>query len=142
MKVLLQKKVKPQLQNVRPIHHLFWCYLGLTDGNKMTVSVQPFCKFHQFGYSKFGEMCRNYHAPNTCFDPIKCKETSCTARHPRPCRYDLKFGHCKFGSDCSFHQNNDFSDDDDRKKVVTKLKETLTNVLLSLKSKENEIKEL
>ena len=116
--------------------------LASTDAIRVKATAQPFCKFHQFGYCKFGETCRNFHTRNTCSDPIKCNKTSCSARHPRPCKYYVQFGHCKFGSDCSFHHTDDVSDNDDIKKDMIKLKEDLNSVLLSLKVKENEIKEL
>ena len=103
---------------------------------------QVCCKHHQYGHCKFGETCRLFHTPHTCSNPTQCKITSCTARHPKPCRYFVGFGVCKFDSKCSFFHPKDVSKHSDNVDDVNKLKENLHQVLESLKSKESEIRKL
>ena len=54
----------------------------------------------------------------------------------------MRFGQCKFGSNCSLHHPHDVSQNEDIEKDVIKLKDNFTSVFLSLKAKENEIKDL
>ena len=63
------------------------------------------CKFHQSGYCKFGQYCKNYHNLNTC-KSVKCVDKTCVFRHPKICKYFLHRGLCKFGDDCSFSHRN------------------------------------
>ena len=68
---------------------------------KMAHASQPICKFHQYGYCKFGSPCRHFHTQDTCITE-NCDKLSCTSRHPRLCLYLTRFGHCKFGTACSY----------------------------------------
>ena len=95
------------------------------------------CKFHTFGFCKFGSKCRHFHIPSTCFNPTKCKETSCQARHPKSCRYYMMLGFCKFGIDRSFIHPTPIESYLDFTKDVKKLKEDLDNVLDYLKVKDS-----
>ena len=59
------------------------------------------CSFHQFGHCKFGSFCRKKHTIQTCKN-YPCSVDKCPDRHPRPCKYFLASGHCKFFDDCSY----------------------------------------
>ena len=61
-------------------------------------------------------------------------------RHPKHCIYHLRFGHCKFGENCSFFHCQ--SETEVLKLEITKLKEAFQAVLESLKYKDNEIEML
>ena len=59
------------------------------------------CAFHQFGHCKFGSNCHKIHTTDTCpNDP--CRMNDCSIRQPRPCKYDVFTGICKFNDTCSF----------------------------------------
>ena len=67
----------------------------------MEDMAQPVCKFHQTGHCKYGSTCRLFHSKDTCTN-TDCDSTSCTARHPRQCKYFFIKGHCSFGDECSY----------------------------------------
>jgi hypothetical protein len=118
---------------------------ALRDSPDVTLASQDkqgFCKFHQSGHCKFGETCKNFHTNHTCPDP-QCKDSACTARHPRLCIFYMRFGHCKFNSVCSYRHIDSIPDSSDTLKCLEKeimeLKETLVSVIATLKNKEKEI---
>ena len=66
---------------------------------------------------------------------VQCKNNSCTARHPKPCKYPVKFGVFKFGLDFYIFHSTDVSEKSGVVKDAPKLKENLDLVLESLKTK-------
>ena len=52
--------------------------------------------FHYFRHCKFGSNCHTEHILQTC------THYPCPNRHPRPCRYFVVTGYCKFQETCSF----------------------------------------
>jgi hypothetical protein len=78
--------------------------------------------------------CKHFHTKYTCTN-TQCDISTCSARHPRPCKYYSQSGFCKFGQSCSYgHQ--------DKKSDVDELKINIQQVMDSLKNKETEIKDL
>jgi FtsZ-binding cell division protein ZapB len=116
---------------------------AVTDSADVTLASQDskpkqiFCKFHQRGHCKFGEHCKHFHTQHTCTHAL-CEDSTCTARHPRLCRYYSQSGYCKFGTSCSYLHQVLLSEKSD----VEQLKIKLQQVIDSLKIKETEIKKL
>ena len=61
---------------------------------KMEARSKPACKFHQYGHCKFSSSCRNFHTWDTCLNP-QCSQNTCSARHPKPCRFFLPLRECQ-----------------------------------------------
>ena len=97
--------------------------------------MDTLCKFHQSGHCKFASSCKHFHTTHTCTN-LQCDQTTCRARHPRPCTYYSRFGHCKFGTSCSYLH------DTIKETEIEKLKKDLDHVMILLKVKENEMKDL
>ena len=131
-KFILQKKPNLKLE----MSH------ELSDSSHVTLATkdQHACKFHQYGYCKFGLTCRKFHTPHTCQQP-QCSDKTCLHRHPRKCKYFTNFGSCKFGDDCSFSHKSETSNGFS-KKTIDMLKSELQSVKDSLKEKEIEIADL
>ena len=107
----------------------------------MEGDPQVVCKFHQYGHCKFGPHCRHFHTKDTCSTPA-CKNSSCTARHPKPCLYLSRNSYCKFGSSCSFLHQNPAPESCQLQNDVEKLKDDLQLVVTSLNIKEIELRKL
>ena len=69
------------------------------------TAESPFCKFHQFGHCKFGQVCKKKHTQETC-TTFHCKVEDCTSRHPKLCKFFAQRGWCKFGDECSFFHHS------------------------------------
>ena len=73
----------------------------------MTMPTQSVCAFYQFGHCKFGSFCNKKHMNQTCMN-YPCTIENCPKRHPRPCKYYVTTGYCKFSDLCSYlHPKND-----------------------------------
>ena len=59
------------------------------------------CIYNKFGHCKYGEVCRYRHVTEKCQE-IGCQRYNCDKRHPKQCKYFIKFGQCKFSFSCSF----------------------------------------
>ena len=71
------------------------------------MAAQNVCRYHKFGYCKFGNTCRLLHVSEICGNK-SCEITSCNLRHPRTCKFFRDFNRCKFGEWCSFkHDENE-----------------------------------
>jgi hypothetical protein len=103
-----------------------------SDSSDVTLA----CKFHQSGHCKFGDKCRKLHTKNTCSE-INCSNSTCSARHPKPCLYFTKFGACKFGTKCSYLHCDLPSNNTENK--IAELKASLDSVITALENKEKEI---
>ena len=113
------------------------------------MSVETICKFHKFGYCKFGLTCHKQHVTKVC-ESEACGISNCTSRHPSYCKYFERYKRCKFGEYCSFlhMENSDTKVKDDKVKLLENdthnLKDrvnTLANIL-NLKEKDIENKKI
>ena len=75
------------------------------------------CAFHQFGHCKFGSNCHKKHTTDTCPN-YPCSVNDCPKRHPRPCKYFVVTGFCKFNDTCSFLHAANKSEKDLEKQVA------------------------
>ena len=99
------------------------------------MAVENICKFNKFGYCKFKSNCRNKHVEEICSEKT-CNQTTCEKRHPRLCKYFVKYGDCKLGSICAYsHINN-------QKMELEKLEDKVNELHLIIKSKEEIIDKL
>ena len=97
------------------------------------MAAPTICKFYQTGFCKFKSTCRNIHIDDICSSySQECKDSSCTLRHPRRCRYYGYLGHCKFGEKCAYlHQSlaqEVFAELNSMKEAISKLRE-ISNAL-------------
>ena len=100
------------------------------------MAVSEFCKFHQFGYCKFGSECKKLHTMDTC-PTFQCQVEDCSLRHPRLCKFFTEFGRCKFGNGCFyFHLSTTNASNSEDEKIRALMKEIET---LKKKIKEMEI---
>ena len=91
-----------------------------------TISI---CQFNQSGYCKYREKCRKQHITEIC-SKDKCKETSCNLRHPRPCKFYMNFGRCKFGTDCLYlHIEKSSQIEEDIRSIKVQLSEVKTKLI-------------
>ena len=44
------------------------------------------CKFHQYGYCKFGAECPKFHTEDICKE-FPCQNDNCSSRHPKNCNF-------------------------------------------------------
>ena len=82
---------------------------------------EKLCKFHNTGFCKFKDQCHFRHVHDVCLDR-SCPRRSCSARHPKRCRYFLK-KRCKFGDDCAYSHDVHEADDDEIDSLKRLLKE-------------------
>ena len=108
--------------------------------SKMGDAAQACCKFHKTGHCKFGQSCRHFHS-NTICSVTNC-DKNCQDRHPKSCRYHVRFGRCKFGSSCSYLHCDSASVNDTLANDVEELKKALAQVMQILEAKENQIQKL
>ena len=95
------------------------------------------CRFNQYGFCKFKNTCFRKHVNSIC-ENVRCFKSDCELRHPKMCRYFLKYSHCKFGEYCKFkHQDNSSSVIN---KEIEKLKLEIDKLGKVIEAKENEIK--
>ena len=69
------------------------------------ASVQV-CKYFKFGHCRFLDKCRHQHVTEVC-DDISCDSILCHKRHPKSCIFYREYKRCKFGSYCSYKQDNE-----------------------------------
>ena len=98
----------------------------------MAGNTVQICKFHHFGYCKFGDKCEKFHSKETC-EKFPCHDDNCSLRHPKPCKYYSTLGKCKFGTSCGFLHSH-VLEICFRKEI-----ESLTNKIDRLKERNNEI---
>ena len=58
------------------------------------MAVENVCRFHKFGFCKFKSDCKNKHIEEICEE--KSCDKKCDKRHPKPCKYFVNFGDCKW----------------------------------------------
>ena len=107
----------------------------LSNSSDVTLATkdQPVCKFHQYGYCKFGHKCRKLHTTHTC-KQYQFSDKTCVLRHPRKCNLCfMQFWGWLLISHKS-ETSNDFA-----KEKIEMLKSELKLVLESLARKEIEI---
>ena len=101
------------------------------------------CKFNQEGFCKFGGRCSKTHENEICASRNECINPECNKRHPRKCRYFLKFGYCKFGDNCAYsHMVDKNAKVDQLEKEMEKLKHEKNEKVAKVEKQEKEISEL
>ena len=65
------------------------------------MATQVICKFNQYGYCRYKEMCRKQHINEKC-ENSSCERKACSLRHPKLCKFFRENGFCKFGEWCKF----------------------------------------
>lgn len=65
------------------------------------MATPVICKFNQYGYCRYQEMCRKQHINKKC-ENSSCNRRTCTLRHPKICTFFRDYGYCKFGEFCKF----------------------------------------
>ena len=63
--------------------------------------TREICLFYKFGFCRNGDKCKKSHLTEVC-NKRECDYKKCDKRHPRPCKYQLQRGFCKFDSKCSY----------------------------------------
>ena len=66
----------------------------------MTMPTDSVCAFYQLGYWKFVDYC-NKKLPDQTRKKPHCTIENCPKSHPRPCKYYVTTGYCKFGGLCT-----------------------------------------
>ena len=87
------------------------------------MTMETVCLFHNYGYCKYRETCRNIHYKETC-EVKSCETPGCAKRHPKNCRYFNIYNRCKFGTFCSFAHvtskvSNNYEDEETKDKIVS-----------------------
>merc|ERR1712079_592311 len=81
-------------------------HLSENENKKMAVeSGVAICKFFQSGYCKFKLTCKKKHVTTVCDDKM-CNQKGCEKRHPRKCKYVVKYGNCKLGPICAYSHDD------------------------------------
>ena len=71
------------------------------------MAYEDLCLFNKFGYCKYLDTCRKRHTKEVC-ENSNCEVNKCGKRHPKPCRFYLEYGRCKFGEYCYYkHDKSD-----------------------------------
>ena len=94
------------------------------------------CKFFQTGYCKFKMTCIKKHVTTLCDDKM-CNQKGCEKRHPRRCKYLIRYGNCKLGSICAYSHDNQNS-----KRENERLEKKMDELLDKTNKKDEIIKEL
>ena len=86
------------------------------------MTMETVCLFHNYGYCKYRETCRNIHYKETC-EVKSCETPGCAKRHPKNCRYFNIYNRCKFGTFCSFAHvtsevSNNYEDEETKAKIA------------------------
>ena len=74
------------------------------------------CLFDKFSYCKNGVRCRRVHLKETCLSR-ECDYRKCNKRHPRPCRFLMLNGFCRFGSSCRYSHRLPKNVEDQNEKI-------------------------
>ena len=82
------------------------------------------CLHFKFGYCKFKELCRNRHEEALC-ENVKCDVQSCDLRHPKHCKYHLKYGFCKFNACLYKHEKIGLNSTTDTDNLFITLRELI-----------------
>ena len=112
----------------------------------MFGQTQNVCKYEKFGFCKERDSCPRFH-PRVLCDKDSCDVTSCTKRHPMPCRNFTK-GECRFGNVCKFDHRKqksmkDLEDKNDNlEKELKHLKSRLTDQDATISSLKQMIEKL
>ena len=69
------------------------------------MATQVLCSFNKFGYCKYRETCRKRHITEIC-EKTSCDISTCSARHPRTCKFYRDLGRCKFDPCAFLHLEN------------------------------------
>ena len=87
------------------------------------------CKYHQTGFCKYRDDCKNTHVNTTCEDR-SCAVKNCLKRHPKECKKYKSTNGCRFNKECAYKhlddKDNDFKNQD-------KINEVVANITLNMK---------
>ena len=64
----------------------------------MTAEI---CLFNKYGFCRNGDKCHKTHLKEVCHKR-ECESKKCDKRHPRPCKFQMQNGFCKFDSKCNY----------------------------------------
>ena len=109
------------------------------------------CLYHNLGYCKFQEKCKDFHLEQICHDLSACRnQKSCQKRHPRGCKKYVLEGFCRFKTECAYHHQEHTTKNHNREmnmkvenleKIVKEMTERigqLEDKIKDIKSKEKE----
>ena len=74
------------------------------------------CLYDKFSYCQNGVRCRRVHLKETCLIR-ECDYRKCNKRHPRPCRFLMLNGFCRFGSSCRYSHRLPKNVEDQNEKI-------------------------
>ena len=83
------------------------------------MAAQNICRYNNFGYCKYGEVCRKCHVDELC-DDLSCDPFMCIKRHPKECKYYRNYNRCKFNP-CKFAHVAKRNSDDKYEELVEKV---------------------
>ena len=78
--------------------------------------IRDVCLYDKFSYCQNGVRCRRVHLKETCLIR-ECDYSKCNKRHPRPCRFLMLNGFCKFGSRCRYSHRLPKNVEDQNEKI-------------------------
>lgn len=78
--------------------------------------IRDVCLYDKFSYCQNGVRCRRVHLKETCLIR-ECDYRKCNKRHPRPCRFLMLNGFCKFGSSCRYSHRLPKNVEDQNEKI-------------------------
>ena len=78
--------------------------------------IREVCLYDKFSYCQNGVRCRRVHLKETCLIR-ECDYRKCNKRHPRPCRFLMLNGFCKFGSSCRYSHRLPKNVEDQNEKI-------------------------
>ena len=76
--------------------HQTFCFSDfphLSENGKKKMAVETgvsVCKHFQYGYCKYKMTCKKKHVTTVCDDKM-CNQKGCEKRHPRKCKYVIKY---------------------------------------------------
>ena len=68
--------------------------------------VRNICTHFMYGYCKLKYHCPKEHIDVICLNYKECDDNGCVNRHPKPCKYFVKNGKCRFDN-CAYSHDKD-----------------------------------
>ena len=101
------------------------------------IPVDNVCKYNQFGFCKFGDLCRKPHVNELCKN-LHCEKKLCLKRHPKECKYFATNNTCKFEKQGCAYKHVESINQSDIQKLSNDLK-SLTSTIKEMMSKINQL---
>ena len=101
----------------------------MSDEDQRILEV---CTHHQTGFCKYRTQCHKNHNNELCQTKI-CRDTKCTKRHPKTCKYFERNNTCKYNEHCAFshperkHLNSFENIKEEVKQIKYEIQELKTN---------------